>query len=90
MQNILRVHKSKKSNDVKYRSKYYWKYHNAKNYNKLQLKFKNITVTKMTNNADGIDVAQVKARTDTSNFDSYPADEGGEPPEDNTGWDKDF
>jgi cGMP-dependent protein kinase len=35
-------------------------------------------------------VPTVKARTDTSNFDSYPADEGGEPPEDLTGWDRDF
>lgn len=33
---------------------------------------------------------QVKSCCDTSNFDSYPAEEGGEPPDDLTGWDKDF
>lgn len=32
----------------------------------------------------------VKSATDTTNFDDYPPDPDGPPPDDNTGWDKDF
>lgn len=32
----------------------------------------------------------VKCATDTTNFDDYPPDPDGPPPDDNTGWDKDF
>ena len=35
------------------------------------------------------DLFQVKGPTDTSNFDDYPGDES-EPPDDLTGWDKEF
>lgn len=35
-------------------------------------------------------IPKVKGPSDASNFDSYPADETGSPPDDNTGWDKDF
>jgi len=35
-------------------------------------------------------VPQVKSIVDSSNFDSYPPDESGPPPDDVTGWDKDF
>ena len=34
-------------------------------------------------------VYQVKSITDTSNFDDYPDDDQ-DPPDDMTGWDKDF
>ena len=34
--------------------------------------------------------AQVTGPVDTSNFDSYPVEETGEPLDDLTGWDKDF
>jgi cGMP-dependent protein kinase len=33
---------------------------------------------------------RVKHETDTSNFDEYPADADGPPPDDVTGWDADF
>jgi hypothetical protein len=33
---------------------------------------------------------QVKSATDVTNFDSYSADESGVPPDDLSGWDKDF
>jgi len=32
----------------------------------------------------------VKSVVDTTNFDDYPADPEGPPPDDVTGWDKDF
>lgn len=32
----------------------------------------------------------VKSVTDTTNFDDYPPDPEGPPPDDVTGWDKDF
>jgi len=35
-------------------------------------------------------VPTVSGYTDTSNFDSYPAEESGEPPDDLTGWDAEF
>lgn len=35
-------------------------------------------------------IPQVKSILDASNFDSYPADESGTPPDDLSGWDKDF
>jgi len=35
-------------------------------------------------------IPQVKSCLDSSNFDSYPADESGTPPDDLSGWDKDF
>lgn len=34
-------------------------------------------------------LTQIKGPTDTSNFDDYPADDD-VPPEDVTGWDRDF
>jgi cGMP-dependent protein kinase len=33
---------------------------------------------------------QVKSATDTSNFDEYPDEEDDPPPDDVTGWDRDF
>ncbi len=40
--------------------------------------------------AFAVSLSKVKGNADTSNFDSYPDDEAGIPPDDNTGWDKDF
>ena len=33
---------------------------------------------------------QIKGTTDTTNFDDYPDDEEAPPPDDLTGWDRDF
>lgn len=35
-------------------------------------------------------VLQIKGTTDTSNFDDYPEEEDEPPPDDVTGWDKEF
>lgn len=32
----------------------------------------------------------IKSVTDSTNFDDYPPDTDGPPPDDNSGWDKDF
>jgi len=33
---------------------------------------------------------QIKSACDSSNFDSYPPNRDGDPPDDFTGWDEDF